>query len=414
MFADMTSSADQVARAGRIPGSLLAAYAFAVAMAGTTLPTPLYPLYRDEFHFSQFLVTVIFATYAVGVIAALLVFGSISDVVGRRRALLPGLVLSALSAVAFLLAPSLTSGGIGLLLVGRFVSGLSAGIFTGTATVAVVELAAPENRTRATLWATIANLGGLGCGPLLAGLLAEYVGAPLRLVFVVDLVLLVPAVAAVLLMRETVAEPGGFALKVQRPTVPEPVRAVFIRGSIAGFAGFSVLGLFTAIAPAFLGQVLGVHNAAAVGLIVFAVFAASILGQLTLGRMSGNTGLAVGCAGLAVGMGVLASGLALSSLALLVVGGCVAGFGQGLSFRAALASVNRESPPDQRAAVASTFFVVAYVALSLPVLGVGLLAREISLRAAGLIFAGVVIALALLAIVLLLRSSAGRRQTVEA
>lgn len=386
--------------AGRVSrfAPLLAAYAFAVTMAGTTMPTPLYPIYRSEFHFSQFLVTVIFATYAVGVIVALLLFGNASDSIGRRRAMLPGLVLSALSAVAFLAAH-----GVGLMLLGRVLSGLSAGIFTGTATVAVVELAAPGQRNRATLLATVANIGGLGCGPLLAGLLAEYAGAPLRLPFIVDLVLLVPAVVAVLVLPETVSNPSRFRFSVQRPAVPVEVRAVFIRGAIAAFAGFAVLGLFTAIAPSFLGEILGVHNHAAVGAVVFAVFASSTVGQLALERVPGSRGLAIGCIGLVLGMGVLALGLALSSLVLLVVGGCIAGVGQGLSFRAGLGAVSRESPPDQRAAVASTFFVVAYVAISLPVVGVGLLAREISLKSTGLVFAGIVMLLAAVAVVLLLR-----------
>jgi MFS family permease len=378
----------------------LAAYAFAVTMLGTTLPTPLYPIYRTEFHFSQFLVTVIFATYAVGVIIALLLFGNASDSIGRRRAMVPGLVLSALSAVAFLAAQ-----GVGLMLVGRFLSGLSAGIFTGTATVAIVELAPVARRNAATLLATVANIGGLGCGPLLAGVLAQYVGSPLRLPFIVDLALLAPAAAAVLLMPEPVRNPRRFAFHVQRPTVPAEVRAVFVRGAIAAFAGFAVLGLFTAIAPAFLGEILGVQNHAAVGAVVFAVFASSIVGQLALERVPGPRGLAIGCGGLVAGMAVFAGGLAASSLALLVIGGCIAGFGQGLSFRAGLGAVNRESPADQRGAVASTFFVVAYVAISLPVVGVGLLARVLSLKTTGLIFAVIVMLLAVVAVALLARGN---------
>src|SRR5258707_15323869 len=112
---------------GRGAGLTSAAFALAIAMLGTTLPTPLYELYRERFGFSELMVTVIFATYAAGVIASLLLFGPLSDQVGRRRVLLPGLALSALSAIAFLLAH-----GLALLLVGRILSGLSAGIFTGT------------------------------------------------------------------------------------------------------------------------------------------------------------------------------------------------------------------------------------------------------------------------------------------
>src|SRR4051812_44111412 len=58
--------------AGRRPGYLAAAAVFAVGMAGMTLPTPLYGLYRAEIGFSELMVTVVFAVYAVGVIGVLL------------------------------------------------------------------------------------------------------------------------------------------------------------------------------------------------------------------------------------------------------------------------------------------------------------------------------------------------------
>ncbi len=92
--------------------------------------------------------------------------------------------------MAFLLAQSL-----GLLLVGRLLSGLSAGIFTGTATATLVDLAPDERRGRATLVATLVNMGGLGCGPLLAGVVSQWGPLPLRLRFWIDLGLLIPALA---------------------------------------------------------------------------------------------------------------------------------------------------------------------------------------------------------------------------
>jgi hypothetical protein len=184
------------------------------------------------------------------------------------------------------------------------------------------------------------------------------------------------------------------------------VRATFVRAALAGFAGFAVLGLFTAVAPAFLGQVLGVKSHATVGLVVFVVFAASAAGQVALERVPGRVALPAGCLALIAGMGLLALGLADSSLALLVTGGVVAGFGQGLSFRSGLAAVNEESPTDRRAEVASSFFVVAYVAISIPVVGEGVLAETAGLRPAGLIFAGVVAMLSAIVLALLM---AGRR-----
>jgi MFS family permease len=391
-------STRKLPRLGRGAAFVLAAYAFAVTMLGTTLPTPLYSLYRAKFGFSVLMITVIFATYAVGVIAALLLGGRLSDELGRRPVLLLGIAVSALSAVTFLLADGLAP-----LLIGRAISGVSAGIFTGTATATLVDLAPRGRPSRGTLVATAANMGGLGCGPLLAGLLAQFASSPLRLPFWVDLALLVPAALGVLAMPEPVTPSAHPRLRPQALSVPADVRPTFIRAALAGFAGFAVLGLFTAVSPAFLGQTLHVTSYAIVGLVVFGVFLASTAGQLMFEIVPERAALPAGCVGLIAGMGVLAIGLAAPSLALLVLGGVIAGVGQGLSFRAGLSAVNAASPPEQRAEVASSFFVVAYVAISLPVIGVGVLTEASSLRSAGLVFAAVVAALAAVVLALLTR-----------
>lgn len=372
-------------------------------LLGTTLPTPLYTIYQEEFGFSELTVTAIFATYATGVIAALLLFGRLSDQIGRRRVLLPGIALSALSAVVFLLAHE-----VGGLFAGRVFSGLAAGLFTGTATATLLDLAPPARRGQATLVATLVNMGGLACGPLLAGMLAEYAGAPLRVVFWVDLALLAPAAALVWAIPETVHSDGPIRVRPQRLRVPTEVRPIFIRAALAAFAGFAMLGFFSAVAPGFLRQVLDIDNHATVGLVVFGVFASSLLGQTAFRNAPTAVALPAGCGLLIAGIGLVALGLAESSLAPLVAGGVVAGCGQGLSLRAGLAAINDATPADRRGEVVSSFFVVAYVAISVPVLAVGVVAELANIRTAGLILAGGVAALALTVVVLLMRGRARR------
>ena len=383
-------------RLGRRAGFVGATYAFAVTMLGTTIPTPLYSIYTARFGFSELMITVIFATYAAGVIAALLLLGRLSDTIGRRPMMLAGLTMSALSAVTFLLA-----GGLAPLLIGRVLSGLSAGIFTGTATATLVDLAGPEHRGRATLVAALTNMVGLGCGPLLAGFLAQLAPLPLRLSFWVDLGLLIPAFIVVLLMPETVERGSELRLRPQALSVPREVRAAFIPAAMAGFAGFAVLGLTTAVSPAFLGQELKVHSDIVIGVVAFGVYASSGLGQLLLGVVPQARAMATGCGGLIAGVALLGLGLGVSSLGLLVAGAMLAGAGQGLSFRAGLAAINEASPPSRRAEVASSFFVVAYLALSIPVIGEGVLAQAAGLRTGGIVFAGVVAALAAVVVTLL-------------
>jgi predicted MFS family arabinose efflux permease len=386
---------------GRRATTFGAAYAFFVTMLGTTLPTPLYPIYEARLGFSELIVTVVYATYAIGVFIALLLLGQSSDEVGRRPLLFVGLAFAAASSIVFLLASAL-----GPLLVGRVLSGLSAGIFTGTATAALVDFAPEEAPGRGTLIATVVNIGGLGTGPLLAGLLAQFAPDALRLPYAVHLGLLVPAAAAVWLMPEPVdVKPGAFrgGLRVQRLNVPREMRSLFVRAATASFAAFAVLGLFSAVAPAFLATLLKLPSHWLSGVVVFGVFAASTLGQLALELMTASIALPLGCAGMVVGSGLIAVGIASSSLVLFVVGAAVAGLGIGLSFRAGLAAVNSKSPAARRAEVASSFFVVSYVALSLPIVGIGIAAQAAGLRDAGIVFTGLVGALALSVMVSLVR-----------
>lgn len=388
---------------GRPAGFALIAYAFLITMAGATLPTPLYPLLEHRYDFGELLLTVIFGIYAFGVIAGLLAFGRLSDEIGRKPVLLLGLVFSALSAFLFLFAHSLAP-----IYAGRIVSGVSAGIFTGTATATLVDLAPAGRRRLATLVAVIVNLGGLGLGTLLAGLLADYARSPLRLPFLVDLALLVPALVGVLLTPETV-ERKRFHLRLQRLGVPSEVRAVFARGATAGFAAFAVAAVFGSIAPVFLGQVLGRTSHTLAGALVFILFSASIVGQRAVGRLSDRRALVLGCLLLAVGVGLLALTLVIDSLATLIASASVGGVGQGFVIGAGLAAINQRAPVERRGETASSFFVVLYVGLSLPVIGLGLAAHSFGLRSAGIAFSAAVAVLVLAVLASLVRAENGGR-----
>ncbi|MFF1922575.1 MFS transporter [Streptomyces sp. NPDC058221] len=377
-------------RDDRRPGYLAAAVVFAIGMAGTTLPTPLYGLYQEQIGFSELMVTVVFAVYAVAVITVLLLAGNYSDKVGRRPVLLCAMVFSAASAGCFLLER-----GLPLLFAGRLLSGFAAGLLSGAATAAVIELAAPRQKARAGFAATAANMGGLGCGPLLSGLLAQYTSWPLTLPFWVHLGLVAVASVITWFLPETVAEPKRWPRPApQGVAVPPEVRSVFVPASLAAFAGFALLGLFTAVAPSFAAQTLGVHNVAVTGAVVFSVFLASTVGQSLTHRIGARLALPVGCGILMAGLLLVASSLIAESLLLLVLGALCGGTGQGLAFRAALTLVSGAAPAEHRGGTISAFFVVAYTGISVPVVGVGAIAAWLGLREAGLVFTGCVLLLA--------------------
>ncbi|GAA0699097.1 MFS transporter [Kitasatospora atroaurantiaca] len=386
--------ARQARRPVRSAAYLGAAGAFAVCMAGTTLPTPLYGLYQEQLGFSELLVTVVFAVYAFAVIAVLLVAGNVSDTVGRRPVLLAGLGFAALSALCFLL-----EGGLPLLYAGRLMSGLSAGLFTGTATAYVMELAPAGREGRAAFAATAANMGGLGLGPLMSGVLAQYAAQPLVLPFVVHLVLVALAAGVLLALPETVASAKPLsAARPQTPRLPPEVRGVFVPASVAAFAGFALFGVFTAVSPAFLTQTLDVHNRAVIGLIVFSAFLASTAGQLAAGSLGDRRALPLGCAVLIAGLVLLGGSLLRETLWLLVLSALVGGAGQGLSLRGAVGAVAAVAPAEHRAGTISALFVVAYTGISIPVIGVGVLTGPLGLEDAGVAF---------IACMVLLTASAG-------
>lgn len=381
-------------------GFWLVAYLFAATMMGNTLPTPLYVLYQAKWHFSSGMVTLVFATYAAGVVAALLLAGRSSDQVGRRPVLAAALGLSAASAVAFILASGLV-----WLFVGRFLSGLSAGLVTGTGTAALTELAGTASVRRASIMATGAATGGLGLGPLVAGLFAQFGPNPTVLVFEVYLLLLAVAAVGLALVPETVTTRRRLDLHFVGFRIPESAKGQFIAAAAAGFAALALLGLFTALAPSFLGGVLHLRNLAVGGALVCLLFAASTVTQIALGgrptKSSTRLGLSLYIAALALIVGALQQ----SSLTIFVVGTIVAGVAVGAAFIGSLSTANRLAPPEIRGQVVSTYFTVAYVGLTIPVITVGFAAEHIGYL--GAVFACSIGLTALCVITLILTGRVG-------
>jgi len=381
-------------------GFVLAAYAFLVAMLSTTLPTPLYPHLEQRYAFGELQVTVIYAVYAFGVIAGLIALGNLSDHVGRKPMLQLGLVLAAASALLFLFTTSLAP-----IYLARVVTGVSAGIFTGTATAYLVDLAPPERRRRTSQIAVVVNLGGLGCGTLLSGLLAATLAHPLRLPFAVDVVLVVLAVGGLLVAPETVDTTAGLRWRPQRLGVPPEIRSVFVRAATAGFAASAVAGILSSVGPGFLSSELHHRSPALAGLLIFGFMSMSLAGQLILRTLPERHGLSAGCVFLAGGATLLGVSIGTESTAALFASAILAGLGQGVVFGAALAAINQRAPAERRGESASSFFVATYIGLSIPVIAAGVTIEQTSLKAAGIGFSAAVTVLVLAVLASQLRAA---------
>jgi MFS family permease len=351
----------------------LAALILSITMVGTTLPTPLYVIYQAQWHFSAAIVTVTFAVYAVAVLATLLLAGRSSDQAGRKPVLAAALAASALSTVVFILAPD-----VGVLIVGRILSGLSAGLMTGTATAALTELVPASASRRASVIATSANMGGLGLGPLIAGLFAQYAPHPTTLVFEVYLAALAAAGLCLLFVPETVSPRRRPALRFAGLGIPERGRSEFIAAAVAAFAAFALLGLFAALAPTFLGSVLHENSHAVQGGVVFLLLAVGALSQLALARFNSRRVVMAGLGVFLAALALIVAALSDADMALFLAGTVVGGVAVGSVFLGSLATANRLAPPERRSHAISAFFVACYTGLIIPVVGVGVATEFIS------------------------------------
>lgn len=355
--------------AARIPHGLgfwIVAVAFATQMAFSAVPTPLYAIYQARDGFATIVLTVIFAVYAAGVMLSLYLAGHLSDWVGRRRVIVLSLTLNTASAGLFILSQDVP-----VLLVARFVNGLGIGILTATATAHLSELGAAGQRRgpSSAMVATFANLGGIGLGPLIGGVLATWVDRPLVTPYALFAVVMMALAALMLLVPETVERHEVRPpYAPQRIAVPASGRPVFWSAGVAAFGSFAVLGTFMGLSSTLLIGVLGLTSHLLAGVAPFVVFASAALGQVATARLAATPQLRLALALAVIGLAGLGTSALTASLALFLVGGAVAGAGVGILFRGALNAAASVAEPHRRGEALAGIFLMAYAGLIVPVL----------------------------------------------
>jgi MFS family permease len=363
-----------------------------VLFAGSTVVTPLYIMYKQAFGFSQISLTLIYAAYVIGNICALLLFGRLSDQVGRRPMAAVGMALAILSAFVFLFA-----GGIGALYVGRILSGLAVGIGAGTGTAWLADLINEESKSRATVMATSANFIGLGVSAVIAGVLAEYLPWPLRLSYVVYLLALFVVAALVLMIPETILQPRPALQDLSirpRISVPSNIRRRFVAPAVTGFGAMALVGFYAALVPSLLADQLHVPNHAVAGAI-FLELAISVAAAILATRsLSSRSSMLLALALMPPSAALIVGAQLTASMALLIIATAVCAVAAGLGYRGSLQVTNQIAPQDKRAEIVSSYLICAFVGNALPVIGVGVISTVAGPSAASFAFAATIIVFA--------------------
>lgn len=361
-----------------------------IALYASATPSPLYGVYQARWHFSTPVLTLVYATYAVGVLTSLLLVGGLSDQTGRRPVLVASLLALLVSMGLFVAASS-----VAWLFVARALQGLATGAALGAAGAALIELEPAGDARRAALVNGVASTAGIGCGALLSSLLVQFLPAPRVLAFTLVAALVAALAFALRALPEPVGERARPSLRPRRPGVPGVVRGPFVLAALGVAASWSIGGVYLALGPALAGQLLSTHGELAGGVAVAALAGSAGAAQM-LGRSLSNRALTVGGAALlAGGMALTGAAVASGSAAFFLLSTVLAGVGFGLAFMGALRHLTGSIPDGHRGEVMSAFYVVAYLSLSLPAIAAGFAATSLGLSETFEVFSGAVAALAL-------------------
>jgi MFS family permease len=346
-------------------------------MTSANLAAPLYAVYAERFGFSSLVLTAIFATYAVVLVPSLVLFGRLSDALGRRPVMLAGLAAGCIGLALFA-----TAQGIAWLFAARAFQGLAVGMLGGPATAALVELDPKRAEQRPAMFAGLAQAGGSAAGPLVAGMLAQWAPAPRQLAYLVLLGVTLVAGAFMARLPEPASE-GREAWRPQWPRVPDELRSHFARVSLAAAVSWAAVALYLSIVPSYASTLLHTRDLALLGAVSAVALAASCVAQVAAQRRqipvrpAQGSGLVV----IALGLILLVVASPLASLIVLVVGAVLAGAGHGVVVLAAQDELNGFVPQERRGEVTAAFIACIYALVASAVIASGLLDEVFSLPA---------------------------------
>jgi predicted MFS family arabinose efflux permease len=333
---------------------------------GAAAPTPLYGIYRAQLRFSASTLTAIFAIYALVLLLTLLVFGSVSDYLGRRPVILAALMVSAGAYAVFLAAHS-----VGLLFAARALQGLAVGTALGALGAALIDLQ-PAGSGLAPLITAAAPALGLGAGALGSSALAQYGPAPTRLVWWLLLGASVAAGAGILAMPEPGTRRAGVLASLRpRVGVPRQVRGTFATAVPCLIAVWALSGLYQSLGPSLAAQVTGSRDLLWGGLLVFLLTGVAAAATVAFRGLTPRTAMLAGCLVLLAGLAVTFAAIATATAAAFLAGTAIAGIGFGLALLGANRILIALAAPGQRAGLVAAIFIVNFLGLSIPALIAG-------------------------------------------
>ncbi|MEV4728633.1 MFS transporter [Saccharopolyspora sp. NPDC049426] len=355
---------------------------YALFLMASTAPSPMYSIYQQRWGFTNTVLTEVFASYAVAILVALLLCGSLSDHIGRRPVLIGALVVEIAAVLVLALAT-----GVGGLFAGRVLQGLATGAATSAISGALLDFQRPGSSQGSLVNGVAAALGMAG-GSLLSGILVQFVPGPTLTSYLLLAAGFAVALPIVLAMPEPVAKISsiGEALRPRRPVVPAGQGARFALMSTMVLASWIVGGMFMSLAPSVAkGMVHDLPNLIS-GLPVAVLAGVGGLTQLLLARWAAERAVRVGAVLMIIPMAGIATAVLSHHADLFFAATAVLGVGWGLMFMGAFRMLTGLAAPHQRAGTAAMIYVVAYLSATVPAVVLGYISTITDLTTATLVF----------------------------
>jgi MFS family permease len=375
-------------------------------LAASSAPSPLYVIYQQQWQFTAWVLTVVFALYVFGLLGSLLVVGGLSDHLGRRPVLAAAIGLEVVALVLFLVA-----GNVLVLSTARVLQGIATGAATTTLSATLVDL--EPSRGRAGVVTSVAPLTGLALGALGSGVLVEFGPAPTRLVYALLLGgMLLAAVVVARIPETSRRRPGAVASLRPRVAMPAHLRADIVPVVPAMIATWALAGMYLSLGPSVAAELLGLHNHLVGGVVVTLLAGTGALAVLLLRSRPASALLAPSSAMLGLGTLVSLAGVAQDLVWLAAAGTVVAGLGFGASVLATFGTFARIARPHERSAVFALANTINYLGNSVPAVLGGIAVTALGLRSATTIYALAIAAIVLSAFVLRLNQVRAQRRAV--
>ena len=370
----------------------------AAAVAGISLwtsaaPTTAYPLYASTWHLTPTATTAIFAVYPVVLVVFLLIFGQLSDYIGRRATMLYGVGALLAGVLLFAIAPS-----VGWVYAGRALMGAGVGLALTAATAAVVEYSAPGKASRASSITTAATAAGLALATIVGGGLIEYAPAPLHLDFWVLLAVIAIVFGFVWQMPRHTKDESQGAWRPRPITVAKGIRVLYVASAVAVTAAYAFGSVFLALGAQVARQLIGTENIFVIGLIL-AIMSVTIGVTAMAGRrFPAGRLVAAGAVATLVDLALLETSAQTHSLPLFMAATVLGGISYGLLFSGGLGLITAHAPAHHRGGTVAAVYLVAYVLQGSIALTLGLVATASGLGTALLLGVIVIGSLAVLVI----------------